>query len=296
MHSRPARHAAHALAAASAPGHGGRVPKGSARFLRNEGSDRAWRCAVADLDDHTVQARILQAYPDIVPPRQRVVPLGARRATTRPLERLTPRPAAAQPGRLRPRAAWAGWASAASPRRLPRPRPDTTAAPAWRPREPGRRAGAASPGGAWQRQPPRRVGGAGARGSAVPPTPREPAPVETAGTGRVPRVSPQRRRGSPLGERRQACLRQRRGAGRGRAAPPSIWRGQACATGRRGLASPGARQRQEQAPPWPARQPALAGCGSRRIRRGCGTCWLASVAPRADALRRGPWITGARAG
>ena len=46
-------------------------------------------------------------------------------------------------------------------------------------------------------------------GSAVPHATREPAPVETAGTGRVLRASPQRRRGSPLGERRQAmtCAR-----------------------------------------------------------------------------------------
>jgi hypothetical protein len=86
------------------------------------------------------------------------------RATTRTMERLTSRPAAEQPGRLRPRAAWAGWASAARPLRLPRLRPDTTAAPAWRSREPGRRAWAAPPGVAWQRQPPRLVGGAGARG------------------------------------------------------------------------------------------------------------------------------------
>jgi hypothetical protein len=90
-------------------------------------------------------------------------------------------------------------------------------------RTPTRQRGSASPPGWWGAPAP--------GGSAVPHTPREPAPVETAGTGRVPRVSPQRRRGSPRGERRQACLRQRRGAGRGLTQPPSIRRGQACATG-----------------------------------------------------------------
>jgi hypothetical protein len=163
MHSRPARHAAHALAAASAPGHGGRVPKGSARFLRNEGCDRAWRCAVAGLDEHGVQGHLYHACPDVVPPRFWAArgaadarhPAPARapsrapgsggRVTTRRLERLPPRPAVAPPGRLRPRTAWAGWARAARPLRLPRPRPDTTAAPAWRPREPSRRAWAAAP-------------------------------------------------------------------------------------------------------------------------------------------------------
>ena len=135
------------------------------------------------------------------------------RATTRPLERLTPRPAAEQPGRLRPRAAWAGWASAASPLRLPRPRPDTTVAWAGGPASPAGERGPHPHASAWQRQPPRRVGGAGAKGVGGAPRYREAAPVETAGTGRVRRVSPQRRRGSPLGERRQACLRERRGVG-----------------------------------------------------------------------------------
>jgi hypothetical protein len=134
------------------------------------------------------------------------------RATTSLLERLTPRPAAEQPGRLRPRAAWAGWASAASPRRLPRPRPDTTAASAGGPararqasvgRTPTRQRGSASPPGLWGAPAP--------GGSVVPHDAREPAPVEPAGTGRVRRASPQRRRGSPLGERRQACFRESRG-------------------------------------------------------------------------------------
>jgi hypothetical protein len=59
--------------------------EGSARFFRNEGRDCAWLCGRADVDYHAVQARILQACPDVVHPRQRVLPLGERRATPRQL-------------------------------------------------------------------------------------------------------------------------------------------------------------------------------------------------------------------
>jgi hypothetical protein len=160
-------------------------------------------------------------------------------------------------------------------------------------RRPPRRAHSACPGaarppgGAWQRQPPRLMGGVGARGVGGAPHSPGASPRRHGRHRGGPRASPQLRRGSPLGERRQAITRERWGAGRGLTQPPSIWRGQARATGRRGWASPGERQRQEQAPPWPARQPALAVCCSRRTRGGCGPCWLTSVAPRADALRRG---------
>jgi hypothetical protein len=41
---------------------------------------------------------------------------------------------------------------------------------------------------------------------------------------------------------------------------------------------------------------ALAGCSSKRTRRGCSPCWLASVAPRAAAQRHGLRVTGARGG
>ena len=163
-------------------------------------------------------------------------------ATERLLERLTPRPAAAPPGRLRPRTAWAGWARGARPLRQPRPRPDTTAAPAWRPREPGRRAWATSPGGAWQRQPPRLMGGAGARGVGGASRYREASPRRNGRHLEGPSRQPPAPQGVPAGGTAPGVPQTEMGAGRGLMKPPSIWRGQACATGRRGLASPGARQ------------------------------------------------------
>ena len=120
-------------------------------------------------------------------------PGSSGRATTSPLELLTPRPAAEQPGRLRPRAAWAGWASAASPQRLPRPRLDTTAARPGGPASPGphpqAERGSAFP-GLWGAPAP--------GGSAVPLRHRAARPVETAGSGMVLAAPAPSAAGGPL--------------------------------------------------------------------------------------------------
>src|SRR5262249_54985764 len=110
----------------------------------------------------------------------------------RPRARMPPRPAAEQPGRLRPRAAWAGWASIASPLRLPRPRPDNTAAPAWRPREPGRRAWAAPPRVSVAAPAPQAYGGRrrqGGRRCLTMPGSKPPSKRQAPGGSRAPAPS-----------------------------------------------------------------------------------------------------------
>src|SRR5262249_11997305 len=92
-----------------------------------------------------------------------------------------------------------GWASAASPQRLPRLRPDATATLAWRPREPGRRAWAAPPRVSVAAPAPQAYGGRRRQGGRRCPTlPGSQPPSKRQAPGGAPAPAPSAA-GGPLG-------------------------------------------------------------------------------------------------
>jgi hypothetical protein len=154
-----------------------------------------------------------------------------------------------------------------APRRAHCACPDSARTP--RRRRPG---GPASPVGArgphphasaWQRQPPRLMGGAGARGVGGAPRYTRESPCRNGRHREGPARQPPAPQGVPAGGTAPGVPQRERGCGRGLTQPPSTWRGQAGATGRRGLASPGERRRSQRASqPWRCADPGGPGEGA----------------------------------